>query len=85
MSKEIKQAADIGSGARFLRTGASGKARDAKAAQTEIINKQRQKEQRTLAERTSELATRRALPKSKGAGRSLLTATSPAGSSTLGG
>jgi hypothetical protein len=78
---------DVGSGARFgeFRSGKSKKARKASQEQARQIAFQQQKEDKRLAVSTDEVAKRKAIAQGKGAGRSLLTATSPTGTPTLGG
>ncbi len=60
------------------------KAREAEAQQSELLAKQKQKEDLRLAEETSEVSKRRALT-ARGGGRSLLIKTSPKGVPNLGG
>ena len=65
-----------------FRTGKSKKARKAAQAQERQIAFQKQKEEQRLAESTDEVAKRKAVAKGKGAGRSLLTSSTPSASNT---
>ncbi len=68
-----------------FRSGKSKKARKAAQQQEQQILRQQQREDIKVTEAQSEIGKRRALAKSKTAGRSLLTATSPTGAQSLGG
>jgi len=66
-------------------SGKTAKERKAAQEQQKQIDMQRQKEESRLAALKGDVAKRKAMAKGKGAGRSLLTATSPTGVNNLGG
>lgn len=68
-----------------FRSGKSKAARKATQEQERQVAHQQQKEDIRLAEAEGEVGKRKFLAKSKTAGRSLLTATSPTGAQGLGG
>jgi hypothetical protein len=82
--KALKSSLDPSGPIRFS-SGKSQKARQVAQKQEQQIARQQQKEDSRLASAKDEVAKRKAIAQGKGAGRSLLTATSPTGTGTLGG